>query len=321
MEFTKLGRTDIKVSRLGIGCWQIASSAASDDKRFMTTISHALDKGLNFLDTAEAYSHGHSEELVGKVIKGRRDKIVIATKFGHRYSHPEKLRECLENSLQRLGTDYIDVYQQHWPPLDIPLMDTIAELENLKNEGKIRAIGVSNWMEPEWEEIDDPSRIDTLQPCYSLLWRSIEPNVLPLCRKNNIAMIAYSPLCQALLSGRFKSQADLSDKTKMPKPRTDNRLFEPDNFQKALKVVNVLEEIAKKYNKTIAQTALRWLLDQDEITALIVGASRIEQVDENLGAMDWHLDSEDWQKLSDISLPLSANLKPHDSLWYWHPRK
>ncbi len=287
----------------------------------MNAISHALDKGLNFLDTAEGYSHGHSEELVGKVIKGRRDKVIIATKFGHRYSHPEKLREVLDQSLHRLGTDYIDIYQQHWPPPDVPLTDTIGELERLKEQGKIRAVGVSNWMKPEWEEIDDPSRIDSLQPCYSLLWRSIEREVLPICREHNIAVIPYSPLCQALLTGKYRDQSDLSDNEKMPGPRSRNRVFEPENFQKALEVIKILEEIANKYQKTLTQTALRWLLDQDGVTAPIVGASRSEQVDENLGAMDWKLDSDDWQKLSDISWHLSADLQPYDTLWNWHPRK
>lgn len=321
MEFTKLGRTDIEVSRLCIGCWQAAGGASSDDKKFMDAIQYALDKGLNFLDTAEGYGKGHSEELVGKVIKGRRDKVIISTKFGPHYSHPEKLREILEQSLQRLGTDYIDVYQQHWPPPDVPLTDTIGELERLKEEGKIRAIGVSNWMEPEWEEFDNPSRIDSLQPCYSLLWRSIESKVLPICKEHNIAVIPYSPLCQALLSGKFKNISDLSDNSKMPGPRKHNQVFEPNKFEKALKVVDTLEQIAKKYEKTIAQTALRWLLDQDGITALIVGASRHEQVDENIAAMDWHLEEEDWKKLADKSWPLSSNLQPYDTLWNWHPRK
>ena len=316
METTTLGRTGIEVSRLCIGCWQAAGWASSDDDRFVRTVQHAIDSGLNFLDTAEGYGGGHSEDLVGRAIAGRRDKVVLATKFSPNHSEPASLRETLEVQLTRMGTDYIDVYQQHWPPKSPPLADTIAELEKLRDEGKIRAIGVSNWMEPEWDEIDSPSRVDTLQPNHSLLWRSIEKSVLPLCRKQNIAVIPYSSLCQGILAGRFRSLDSVPERD----PRSGNRRLKPDVFPEVCRVVGVLEEVAAKYGKTMAQTALRWLLDQDGITAPIVGASRPEQVDQNLGALDWHLEPEDWQRLADVSWPLSADLEPYDTMWNWHPK-
>src|SRR6266511_3987570 len=145
LERANLGRTGIEVSRLCIGCMQAWGWASSDDTRFVATVRHALDMGLNFLDTAPAYGNGHSEELVARAIDGRRHQVVIATKFNFDQSHPEDIRLSLEQSLRRLRTDYIDVFQQHWPSPDIPLADTIGELERLKQEGKIRAIGVSNW--------------------------------------------------------------------------------------------------------------------------------------------------------------------------------
>ncbi len=209
MERTTLGRTGIEVSRLCIGCMQAWGWASSDDRRFVATVRHALDMGLNFLDTAPAYGGGHSEEPVSQAIAGRRDQMVIATKFNFDQSRPKDVRHSLEQSLRRLHTDYIDVFQQHWPSPDVPLADTIGVLECLKEEGKIRVIGVSNWMEPEWEELGDPSRVDSLQPCYNLLWRSIEANVLPLCRRYNIAVLPYSPLCQGVLARRFKRLADI----------------------------------------------------------------------------------------------------------------
>lgn len=315
MEKTVLGRTGIEVSRLCIGCWQAAGWASSDDTRFIATVQHALDRGLNFLDTAEGYGRGHSEEVVGKAIAGRRDKVVLATKFSPNASRPADLRKRLEDSLKRLGTDHMDLYQQHWPPPDIPLAETICELEKLKKEGKIRAIGVSNWMEPEWAEIGDAARVDCLQPCHNLLWRSIEPNVLPLCRRNKIAVITYSSICQGVLADRFHKREDVPND-----PRARNRRLLPETIDDTLKVVGVLKEVAAKYGKTPAQTALRWLLDQDGITATIIGASRPEQVDDNLGAMDWKLSPEDWKRLSDISWPLSKDLKPYDTLWDWHPK-
>jgi myo-inositol catabolism protein IolS len=153
MERTRLGRTGIEVSRLCIGCLQVSGWASSDEVRFVDTICHALAMGLNFLDTAAAYGDGYSEELVSKAIAGRRHQVIIATKFDFSQSHPKGVRHSLEQSLRRLCTDYIDVLQQHWPSLDIPLAETIGELERLKEEGKIRAIGLSNWMELEWEEL------------------------------------------------------------------------------------------------------------------------------------------------------------------------
>jgi len=315
METIALGRTGIEVSRVCMGCWQAAGWASSDDERFVATIRHGLDQGLTFLDTAVGYGRGHSEELVGKAIEGRRDQVVVATKFSPPSSRPEGVRKALDEALVRLKTDYIDLFQQHWPPADIPLADTIGALERLKEEGKIRAIGVSNWMEPEWSEIGDPARVDCLQPNYSLLWRSVERSVLALCRKHHIGIITYSSICQGILAGRFRSLEAIPQDS-----RSHNRRLSADDFPKVLEVLDALEQVAAKYDKTMAQTAIRWLLDQDGVTATIVGASRPEQVDQNLGALGWTLDPDDWQRLADVSWPLSENLKPHDTMWGWHPK-
>jgi len=316
MERTTLGRTSIEITRLCIGCWQAAGWMSSDDDRFVATVRHALDAGLTFLDTAAGYGDGHSEELVARAIAGRRDGVVLATKFAHTDSRPAAVRQSLEASLRRLRTDYVDLFQQHWPPPDIPLAETLGALERLKEEGKIRAIGVSNWMEPEWAELADPTRVDSVQPCYSLLWRSIEPHVLPLCRAHDIAVLPYSPLCQGVLAGRFADAADIPRDM-----RQANHQLQPGMFPRVREVVQAVEDVGRTYGKTAGQTALRWLLDQEGVTAPIVGASRPEQVDENLGALDWRLDRADWQRLADLSWPLSAELGPHDTLWDSHPRE
>jgi myo-inositol catabolism protein IolS len=315
METIPLGRTGIKVSRLCIGGMPASSWASFDTRRFVLVVSHVLGLGVNFLDTAAAYGDGYSEELVAKAIAGRRHEVVIASKFNFHQSRPKDVRVSLEGSLRRLRTDYIDVFQQHWPSPDVPLADTVGELERLKGEGKIRAVGVSNWMEPEWEELGDPAHVDSLQPAYNLLWRSVETNVLPLCRQHNIAVIAYSPLCQGVLTGRFRTIDTIPHDL-----RRSNRRLQPDVFSRVMKVVEVLQEVAAKHGKTPAQTALRWLLDQQGITAVIVGASKPEQMDENLGALGWQLEPTDWQRLADVTWPLSANLRPWDTLWGWHPK-
>ena len=198
-------------------------------------------------------------------------------------------------------------------------METVLEMEKLKAEGKIRAIGVSNWMEPEWEELGEAARIEVLQPCYSLLWRSVEAKVLGLCREHEIALIPYAPLCQGILAGRFKTAADLPSQA--GDPRLQNVRLKPEQLPGTLKVVRALEEVAASCGKTPAQTALRWLLDQPGVSAPIVGASSPQQLDENLGALGWKLDPADWKRLDKASRALSIGLKAHDSLWNWHPRE
>lgn len=308
MEYEELGKSGIKVPRLCIGTWQAAGWTTSKEESFVETIKFALDMGLTFIDTAEGYGNGLSEQLIAKAIEGKRDSVVIASKFNHTNSSPEKLRQALTNSLRNLKTDYIDLYQQHWPPKQPPLDETLGELQKLKEEGKIRSLGVSNWMEPEWEEATDISTIDTLQPCYSLLWRSIEPKVLPLCKENNISILPYSPLCQSLLARRMEA---------IPNDhRTKNIVFE----KSIESVLALLENIAEKNAKTLPQISLRWLLDTPGVTAPIVGSSSKKQLEENLGALNWKLHSADYDALDKATKSLSAGLLPHDTLWGWHPR-
>ncbi|HEY3233978.1 MAG TPA: aldo/keto reductase [Polyangiaceae bacterium] len=315
METIELGRTGIRVSRICVGGMQYSTADTTSDQKFIATVRRAIEAGLNMLDTAPAYGDGHSEELVGEAIAGRRDQVVLATKFMHH--EPGDVRKSLEASLRRLKTDYVDLFQQHWPFPKPPLAETLDALLELKREGKIRAIGVSNWMDPEWEEFSGrENQVDCLQPCHNLLWRSIEPKVLPLCKQHGIGIIPYSPLCQGVLSGRFRSRADLPPDWH----RQNNCRVTVEAFPEVLSVLRVVEEVAKKENKTMGQVALRWLLDQEGITAPIVGMSKPEQVDDNLGALSWKLDPADWRKLADVSWPLSANLKPYDTLWNWHPK-
>lgn len=315
MEKAILGREKCEVARLCVGTWQAAGWAASDDIKMDALYKLALESGLNFFDTAEGYGDGHSEKILGLALKGRRDKAIISTKFSHKNSAPAKIRKSLEGSLKRLRTDYVDLYQQHWPPKSPPLEESLAELEKLKTEGKIRFVGVSNWMEPEWSEINNPSRVDCLQPCYSLLWRSIERKVLPLCREHKISIIPYSPLCQGVLAGRFRGEE------KVPTdPRKNNWILGDGVLPSLSPFLETLKNIAEKYSKTMAQVSLRWLLDIEGVTAPIVGITNESQLKENLGALSWNLDTKDWQTLSDASASFSSNLKPHDTLWRWHSR-
>ena len=314
MEKTSLGCTGIIVTRLCLGTWQAHGWSTSNDALFKRTLAHALDRGITFIDTAPAYGEGHSERLVGEVIATRRDAVILATKFHHTQSRPDQIEAALQASLRNLRTDYIDLYQQHWPPRTPPLAETIGALEGLRERGLIRAIGVSNWMEPEWAEIADPARVDSLQSCYSLVWRSVESTVLPLMRRHSIAVIAYSPLAQGILAG------GITPANVPPDFRAKNRLLRPEMFARIEPVLAELDAVARSYGKTSAQTALRWLLDVAGVTAVIVGASNPTQVDENLGALDWQLSPADHARLDAVSRSVSSDLLPHDTLWGWHPR-
>jgi aryl-alcohol dehydrogenase-like predicted oxidoreductase len=286
----------------------------SNDKGFGDIVRAAIDRGVNFIDTAPAYGDGHSERLLGKAIAGQRDKVILATKFHHTSSRPDQIERALTQSLKNLGCDYIDLYQQHWPPRNPPLEETIGALERLRDKGLIRAIGVSNWMEPEWGEIAAPSRIDSLQPCFSILWRSIEPAVLPLMRRHNIGVLAYSPLAQGIVTGRFTPANVPADW------RAKNRLLSPTVFSLVTPVLAEIRRLAEELGKTPAQVALRWVLDTPGITAVIAGATNLSQLEDNIGALGWSLSAEQYEQLAAVSAPVSATLTPHDTLWGWHPR-
>ncbi|RME60100.1 MAG: aldo/keto reductase [Candidatus Dadabacteria bacterium] len=310
-----LGKSGIKVSRLCFGCWQASKHWSTfKEELFIEAVHCAVDNGINFFDTALAYGQGFSEQVLAKALKGRRDKVVIADKFPYNRASPKEIRKSLEESLRNLNTDYIDLYQQHWPSPTVPLDDSIGELLRLKEEGKIRAVGVSNFMEPEWEKVSKVSQIDTLQPCYNLLWRSIEKWVLPFCIKEKISVIPYSPLCQGLLTYKYRSFNDVP-----PDVRERNIFFSKERFLEVLRFLNILEEVARKYNRTCGQVALRWLIEQKGVLAPIVGMTKKEQVLENLAVFNFKLAKEDLELLSEKSCGFSENVGPWDTLWNWHP--
>jgi len=316
MEYIKLGKSDLKVSRFAFGTWQAQGWANSDDQRFIEIVKSAIENGVTFFDTAESYGNGYSESLLQKALEKDRHNVVIASKFSHRSATPTDARKALEQSLRRLKTDYIDLYQYHWPSPTVPLSETIEAMKQFKNEGKIRAIGVSNWMEPEWEEFEDTTSIDTLQNCYSLLWRSVEKTVLPLCKTKDVSMLCYSPLAQGILAGRFE------DINHIPKdPRQSNVLLKPEKFPEVQKIVTATKNIAKKIGKSVSQVSLRWLLDQPGVSVVIIGSTKLEQLKDNLGTLDWRLEQSDLQELANVSEELSSSLNPHDTLWKWHSRK
>jgi aryl-alcohol dehydrogenase-like predicted oxidoreductase len=314
MQKIPLGKSNLEISRLALGTWQVSGWATSNENEFKKVVEKALEAGINFIDTAPAYGNGQAERLIGKVLeKYDRSKYVIATKFLHSQSSKEKLIKVFEQSLINLKTDYIDLYQQHWPSSRIEWAETEQVLLDLKKAGKIREIGVCNWTEPEWSKISDYSNITTLQPCYNLLWRQVEKNIIPICEKNKIAIIPYSPLAQGLL-------ATATWPNELPKDhRKKCLLFEEEKRAIIEPILNLIKKLAKEYKVSPAEISLSWLLSKKPVSSIIIGCSNLEQLEINIKSLELKLNSADLDSLDQVSKSFSDNLKPHDTLWGWHP--
>ncbi len=269
-----------------------------DDRESIAAIHQAMDCGINLIDTAPIYGLGHSEEIVGKAIKGRRAEVVLATKCGLLFpSSPETpparslarasiLREC-EDSLRRLQTDYIDLYQCHWPDPQTPIRETMGALTALLSEGKIRAIGVSNFSTELITAAREYGPIHALQPPFSMLDRHAADDLIPYCSERHIAVTPYGPLAKGLLAGKFSADSRFHD------VRARDPEFLGARYRRNLGVVEQLRPFAEKYGKTLAQLAINWTAYHPGITAPIVGAKRPSQVLENAGGIGWTLSTED----------------------------
>ena len=317
MQRISLGNTGLEVSPICYGGWQASGWESSNETSFKTVLSTALGMGINFMDTAPAYGKGLSESLIGEVLKGRdRDSYVIASKFNHYESQPKRVRLSVERSLQRLNCGHIDLLQQHWPIKKPAFEKTLEELLLMKEEGLIRAIGVCNWLQPEFEKIepDTLSHIDTLQPCYSLLWRQVE-SLKDFCIENSIAMLPYSPLAQGLLALGTVPHKKFQDH------RGSNVLFGERYRSQVEEVLKTVRSIATAHGATPAQVALRWLLDRDEVASVITGASSVSQLEDNIGALQLSLSADAIEELNLVSSFFSNAFEPHDTMWDWHSLK
>ena len=284
MEIRTLGKNGPKVSRIGMGVWQASDLWKGDDEQIVRAITRSHGLGVNFVDTAEAYGNGHSEQVVGRALRQiGREEFVVATKVHGANLRADELQRAAAASMKRLGVNEIDLYQVHWPdPWEqIPLRETMKALEKLYTEGKIRAIGVSNFAVRDLEEARSLlSRTDIVsnQVRYNFLQREIEEEVLPYCRKNSITVLAYSPLAQGALTGKY-------DRGHVPSGdvRDENKLFAPKNIQQIEKINAVLSDIARRHESSISQVALSWLL-ANQIVVPIPGAKNEAQAQENVGS-------------------------------------
>lgn len=284
MEFRILGKNGPKISQIGTGVWQASDLWKGDDDQIIRAIARSHELGVNLVDTAEAYGNGHSEQVVGRALRNLgREEFVVATKVHGANLRSDELQRAATASMKRLGVNAIDLYQVHWPdPWEqIPLKETMKALEKLYTEGKIRAIGVSNFAVRDLEEARSLlSRTDIVsnQVRYNFLQREIEEEVLPYCKKNNITILAYSPLAQGALTGKYNSgHAPKGD------VRDGNMIFAPKNLQQIEKVNAVLASIARRHECSVSQVALSWLL-ANQIVVPIPGAKNEAQAEENVAS-------------------------------------
>src|SRR6185437_9186494 len=297
METTRIA--GVEVSRVGLGTWAIGGTewGAVPEDAAIATILGALDLGINLIDTAPIYGRGRAEELIGEAMRqhGSREAFYIATKAGLQWnsrgvyanSTPERLRRELKESLRRLGTTYVDLYQIHWPDTVAPIDDTAAVMMDFVREGKVRALGVSNFSVSQMEEFSDIAPLASNQPPYNIFEREIDTDILPWCAANNIAVLTYSSLCRSLLGGRVHRGMKFEDGD----IRAVDPKFQEPRFSQYMTAVERLTEFAReRFGKSIIALAARWVLDRPGVSVALWGAKRPDQLDAVAGVMGWKLD-------------------------------
>jgi len=318
METRRLGNSDMNISRVGLGAWAIGGAwrwgwGEQDDKESIAAIRRAVELGVNWIDTAAVYGLGHSETVIGAALKEMQNKPYIFTKCGLRWKETDNsareaysilkaksVREEAENSLKRLGVDCIDLYQIHWPNPKTEIEEAWAEMAKLKEEGKVRFIGVSNHTVAQMERLKEIAPVTSLQPPYNLLNRNAESALLPFCKEHNIGVIVYSPMSSGLLSGKMTSERIKS----LPDDdwrKQDFNYTEPQ-LSRNLKLVETIKAIADKKGVPAAQIAIAWTLKHPAVTAAIVGMRNPVQADETVGAANLVLSDDEIALLESIKL-------------------
>ena len=319
MQKKPLGKSGIDISAIIMGTWQAGKTMwkGIDDNEILKALRCAFENGITTFDTAEAYGNGHSERSIAKALGDVRDKIIIADKvFANHLQYNQVIKSC-EKSLKQLNTDVIDLYQIHWPPGSfgqraVPMEEPLRAMVDLKNQGKIRAIGVSNFNLSQLQEACSYAPIDSLQPPYSLFWRAAEQDLLPYCRQQGITILAYSSMAQGLLTGKFgpNHQFEKGDN------RAGNKLFIAENYARVQEALNRLKPIAEKKGTTLGQLALAWIIAQPG-TCAIAGARNDQQVEQNSAADAVSLNQEDLDQMEEISHIVTDHLGDDTMQWQW----
>ena len=323
MKYARLGRTDIEVSAVCMGGWSIVSVDGTwgrqDVDDSIAALRAALEAGVNFFDTAESYGDGESEEILARALGSHRREVVIASKVSPGHLEPAALRRHCEQSLRRLQTDYLDLYQVHWPNPHRPIAETLGVMEELKREGKIRAAGVSNFGVSYMRELLAAGRVESNQLAYSLLFRAIEHEVKPLCVANEVSVLCYSPLCQGLLTGKFRSADDVPEgraRTRLfARTRSQARHREPGCEDEVFRAIGRIREICQEVRLPMAQVALAWLLAQEGVTSVIAGARNPDQARQNAAAADIVLGGDVLSRLSAATQGVKDRIGKNADMW------
>ena len=318
-----LGKTDIQVSTVAMGCWAIIGDAtwgAQKESDAIAAIHAAIDCGVNFLDTAEGYGAGYSEQIIAKALKGRRGEVVIGSKVSPNHVGDRKsLVAACDASLANLDTDYIDVYYLHWPNRDTPIDEILEGFDALKQAGKIRCFAVSNFGKLDLPELLQSGHCEVNQLPYNLLWRVIEKDIAPICLKNDISITCYSPIAQGLLAGKFASADEVPD------GRARTRHFSPtrpqarhdEGGQEALTFATLgkIAEIAREIGRPMAEVSLAWLIHQPGVASVLVGARNAEQMTRNAAAMHLALEPEIVARLGAATEGLKMAFDTNPDMW------
>jgi myo-inositol catabolism protein IolS len=316
IERRKYGISGATLPVIGIGCWAYGGGdywGPQDQKDVDAVVAMALERGINYFDTAEAYNDGRSEEALGRALKGRRQNAIIGTKVLPSNTEPSVLRQHCEDSLRRLQTDVIDIYMVHWPLTDHSVEDAFAALQTLQAEGKIRSIGLSNFGVQQLNEVlGTGARIEVNQLCYNLLSRAIEIKLMPRCARLGIGILAYMPLLQGLLTGKYHSVDE------MPPARTRTRHFRGSRIgsrhgetgaeDETFTVIGGLRSTADELHVPMAQVALAWILSRPAITCILAGIRTVDQLEENTAIAGLRLPAEVVERLDQLSAPLLQKL-------------
>jgi aryl-alcohol dehydrogenase-like predicted oxidoreductase len=309
MEYAKVNGLNHKASRIGLGTWAIGGFmwGGTDEQAALETIRAALEHGINLIDTAPVYGLGRAEELVGQALAkyGKREEVIIATKVGlewrgdqvFRNSTRARIMQEIDDSLRRLQTDYIDIYQVHWPDPLVPIEETAEAMHQLYKQGKIRAIGVSNYSVEQMNVFQHVSPLHTAQPPYNLFERGVKKDVLPYCRTHAVSTLTYGSLCRGLLSGKMKPDSEFhGDDVRKMDPK-----FQQPRYAQYLKAVERLDRFAhENYGKRVLELAIRWTLDQPFATVALWGARHPAQLAPVAGVIGWKLDRDALKVIDDI---------------------
>ena len=318
MEYRKFGPTDITVSVLGFGCWQYGGW---DPDPMSAAIPRAIDQGITCFDTAPNYGGGESEAMLGRALGPRRKDVVVVTKCGFGYENRPKLRDSrresilplVDQSLQRMQTDYIDVLVVHLPDVNTPFEETMGALDSVVQQGKVRAIGLSNFTLDQLKECEATRRFDVVQYDFNMFDRRVEQEIYPYCQQRGIGVMTYGSMGFGLLAGAYTADTKFGDKDMRGTggvPGFDGGMLAREHWQRNLRLVEDLKPIAESRGKTMPQLALRWVLSHPTVSVALVGTLNTRELEENLGVLDWALSGEDMRQIDEVFARYGVDTHP-----------